>query len=152
MQLPASNLRPDRFHRLIRDCRAEVNEVLPRPILRSPRPKRIPQKIEFLVRIRPSPIIILAIDDFRLLRMKLQPTLPHACGYRDPNLLGFRFRSAMHDGVVGETLKWKPRIALRHPSIVNLVEDRYYRLLDDLYPPALRCPRDVGAHPLSQCR
>ena len=53
--------------------------------------------------------------------MKLQPTLPHACGYRDPNLLGFRFRSAMHDGIVGETLKWQLRIPLRHPPIKGIM-------------------------------
>src|SRR6266498_4093682 len=39
MQIPASNLRLDRFHRLVRNCRTEVDEVLPLAILRSPRPK-----------------------------------------------------------------------------------------------------------------
>src|SRR5919108_1938513 len=112
MQIPASNLRPDRFHRLIRDCRAEVDEVLPLAILRSPWPKRVPQKIELLVRVRPSPVIILAIDDFRLLRMKLQPTLPQPRGYDCPNLLGFSFRSAMHDGIIGKTFKRHLRIPL----------------------------------------
>src|ERR1041385_4817963 len=77
MQIPASNLRPDRFHRLVGHCRTEVDEVLPLAIFRSPRPKRVPQKIELFVRICPSPIIILAIDDLRLLRMKFQPTLLH---------------------------------------------------------------------------
>src|ERR1051325_10643419 len=74
MQIPVSNLRPDRFHRLVRNCRTEVDEVFPLAILRSPRPKGIAQKIELLVRIRPPPVIILAIDNLRLLRMKLQPT------------------------------------------------------------------------------
>src|SRR5205814_8294752 len=46
MQIPASNLRPDRFHRLVGNCRAEIDEVLPLAIFRSPRPKRVPQKIE----------------------------------------------------------------------------------------------------------
>src|SRR2546426_12287588 len=81
MQVPASNLYPNRFHRLVGNCRAEIDEELPLAILRSPWPKRVAQKIEFLVRIRPSPIIILAIDHLRLLRMKFQPTLLQACGY-----------------------------------------------------------------------
>src|SRR5215469_2103303 len=73
-QTPASNLCPDGPYRLIRDCRAEVDEVFPLAILRPPRPKRIAKKIKLLVRVRPSPVIILAVDDFRLLWMKLQST------------------------------------------------------------------------------
>src|SRR2546425_6513929 len=122
MQIPASNLRPDRFHRLVRDRRAEVDEVFSLAILRSPRPKRVPQKIELLVWICPSPVIILAIDDFRLLRMKLQPTLPHSRGYSCPNLRGFLLRSAMHDSIIGETLKRQLCILLRHPSIKRIVQ------------------------------
>src|SRR6266849_2060156 len=68
-QIPASNLCSDGFYRVIRDCRAEVDEVFPLAILRSPRPKRIAEKIKLLVRVRPSSIIILAIDDLRLLSM-----------------------------------------------------------------------------------
>src|ERR1700687_2220052 len=117
MQIPASNLRPDRFHRLVGYCGTEVDEELSLAILRSPRPKRVAQKIEFLVRIRPPPIIILAIDNLRLLRMKLQPTLLQAHGYGSPNSLGFRLRPAMHDGIVGVPLKRHLRILLRHPSI-----------------------------------
>src|SRR5215471_5824751 len=117
MQIPASNLRPDRFHRLIRDCRAEVDEKFPPPILRSPRPKSMAQKIELLVGVRLSPIIILAIDDLRLLRMQLQPTLPHPRGYGCPHLLSFRLRSAMHDGIIGITFKRYLWVPFCHPSI-----------------------------------
>src|ERR1041385_1947374 len=113
MQIPAWNLRPDRFHRLVGNCRTEIDEVLPLAIFRSPWPKRIPQKIELLVRICPSSIIILAIDDLRLLRMKLQPTFLQSCGYGCPTLLGFPFRSAMHDGIIGETLERQLPILLR---------------------------------------
>ena len=122
MQIPASNLHPNGFYRLIRDGRAEVDEELSLPILRSPWPKRVAQKIELLIRIRPPPIIILAIDDFRLLRMKLQPTIPQAPGYGRPNLLGFCFRSAMHNGIIGETLKRHVWILLRHPLIKRIVQ------------------------------
>ena len=45
MQIPASNLRPNRLHRLVGNGGTEVDEVLPEPILRSPRPKRVAQKI-----------------------------------------------------------------------------------------------------------
>ena len=54
---------------------AEVDEVLPVAILRPPGAKRIAQKVEFLVRVLTPPIVILAVDDLRLLRMQRQPTL-----------------------------------------------------------------------------
>src|SRR5664280_1145932 len=57
MQIPAANLRPNRFHRLVGYGWTEVDEVLPEPILRSPRPKRVAQKIELLVRITDQPNI-----------------------------------------------------------------------------------------------
>src|SRR5713226_6740108 len=75
MQIPASNLLPDRLPRFVGNGRAEVDEVFAESILRSPRLKPIAQKIELLVRVSPPPVPILAIDNFRLLRMKLQPAL-----------------------------------------------------------------------------
>src|ERR1700693_6509968 len=98
MQIPASNFRPNRFHRFVGNCGTEIDEELSFAIFRSPRPKGITKKIELLVRVRPSPVIILAIDDLRLLRMKLQPTLLQTRGYGCPNLLCFHFCSAMRDG------------------------------------------------------
>src|ERR1017187_4779861 len=99
MQIPASNLFADRLPRLVGNGRAEVDEVLAEPILRSPPLKTIAQKIELLVRVSPSPVVILAIDNLRLLRMKLQPTFLQAQGNRCPHLLRLRFRPAMHDRV-----------------------------------------------------
>src|SRR5712692_11825484 len=122
MQIPASNFSPNRLHRLVGNCGTEINEELSFAIFRSPRPKRVAQKIELLVGIRPSPVIILAVDDLRLLRMKLQPTVLQTNGYGRPNLLGFLFRSAMHDGVIGEPLKWYLRILLRHPPIKGIMQ------------------------------
>src|ERR1035441_2892991 len=124
MQVPAPNFRTNRLHRLVRHGRAEVDEVLPEPILRPPRPKRVAEKIELLSRISPSPVLILAIDDLRLVRMKLQSTLAQTRGDGRPNLLGFNFRSAMHDGIVGEPLKRHLRILLRHPPIKGIMQDR----------------------------
>jgi hypothetical protein len=36
---------------------------------------------------------------------------------RNPNLPGFRFRSRVRDGIIGETLKRQLRIQLRHLSV-----------------------------------
>src|ERR1700694_2830218 len=122
MQSPASNLCPNRFHRRVGNCRTEIDEEPSCAILRSPWPKRVAQKIELLVGIRPSPIFILAIDNLRLLRMKLQSTFPQPRGYGCPNLMGVPFRSAMHDSIIGETFKRQLRIPLRHPSIKSIVQ------------------------------
>src|SRR5215475_1270350 len=122
MQIPASNLYPDRFPRLVGNCRTEADEELTSAVLRSSRPKRVAEEIEFLVRIRPSPVVILAIDNLRLFRMKFQPTLLQTRGYGCPNFLGFPFRSAMHDGIISETFKRQLRIPFRHPSIKGIMQ------------------------------
>src|SRR5437588_9628189 len=101
MQIPASNLLADRLPRFVGNGRAEVDEVLAEPILRSPRLKTIAQKIELLVRVSPPPIFILAIDHLRLLRMKLQPAFLHTHGYRCSYLLRLRLCPAVHDRIVG---------------------------------------------------
>src|ERR1700731_4404316 len=115
MQIPASNLGPDGFHRLVRSCWTEIDEVLTLPILRSPRPKCVAEKIELLVCISPSPVIILAIDNFRLFRMKLQPAVLQTRGYGGPNLLGLRLFPAMYDGIIGIPFERHLRMCLRHP-------------------------------------
>src|SRR5450756_2113047 len=99
MQIPASNLLADRLPRFVGNGRAEVDEVLAETILRSPWLKTIAQKAELLVRVSPPPVIILAIDDLRLHRMKLQPAFPPARSYRCSHLLRFHLCPAMHDRV-----------------------------------------------------
>src|SRR5215470_11580588 len=47
MQVPASNLFPNRFHRLVGNCGTEVDEELSLPIFRSSRPKRLSRPMEF---------------------------------------------------------------------------------------------------------
>jgi hypothetical protein len=54
--------------------------------------------------------------------MKFQPTFLQTYGYGCPNLLGFHFRSAMHDGIIGETFKRQLRIPLRHPPIKGIMQ------------------------------
>src|ERR1022692_485269 len=115
MQIPASNLFADRLPRLVGNGRAEVDEVLAKSILRSPRLKTVAQKIELLVRVSPSPVVILAIDNLRLLRMKLQPAFLHARANRCSHLLRLRFRPAMHDRLVGIPFERQWRIPSPHP-------------------------------------
>ena len=100
MQLPSSNLVPDLLSRLLRHGWAEATKDLPLPTVRSPRPKRVPQKVELLVRVSPLTIGILAIDHLRLLRMQLQSTLLQPCRYFDTHQVRFPLCSAMDDDIV----------------------------------------------------
>src|SRR5215471_1586798 len=61
-----------RLRCLVGDRRTEMDEELPFAILRSSRLKPLAKKIELFVRVSPVPKIVLAIDDFRLLRMEFQ--------------------------------------------------------------------------------
>ena len=56
-----------RFCRLIADGRTKTDKESTPAILRPPRLERIAQEIEFLLRIIPSPIIVLTVDDLGLL-------------------------------------------------------------------------------------
>jgi hypothetical protein len=59
---------------------SEVNEVFTPTILGPPGTKRVPQEVKLLVAVVTAPVIILAVDDLRLLRMKLQTAV------REPSL------------------------------------------------------------------
>ena len=66
----------------------------------------------------------IAVDHLRLIRMKFQPTFPQPCGYGCPNLLGFGFRSAMRDDIVGVSFKRHLWVPLRHPSIKCVMQSQ----------------------------
>src|SRR5450759_5361722 len=122
MQIPASNLLADRLPRFVGNGRAEVDEVFAETILRSPWLKTIAQKAELLVRVSPPPVIILAIDDLRLHRMKLQPAFPHARSYRCSHLLRFHLCPAMHDRIVGIPFERQMRILAPHPHVQRIMQ------------------------------
>ena len=68
--------------------------------------------------------------------MKFQSTFPQTRGDGRPNLLGLPLRPAMHDGIVGVTLKPHLRIALRQPPIKGVVQEQIRnRLANKLAPP-----------------
>src|SRR5208283_5230636 len=79
---PASDRLADRLERFVAGCRAERDADLPSPPSRQPRPECIAEEVELMVGMVPAPIIILAEDNLRLLRMKRQPA------FREPLLKG----------------------------------------------------------------
>ena len=122
MPLPVPNLRPYRLARLVRHRRTEVDEVLPLPVLRPPGPKRLSQKVGFLVWVRPSPILSLARDHRRRLRMKLQPAFLHARSHGGPYLLGLRLCPTMHACIVGIPCTLQVRIGFPPPHVEGVVQ------------------------------
>src|SRR5215469_13351386 len=69
---PASDRLPDRLESFVACRRAEHDAKGTAPASRQPRPERVAEKVEPLVWVISAPIFILAVDDFRLLRMKCQ--------------------------------------------------------------------------------
>src|SRR5487761_122995 len=122
MRIPASNLLADRFPRLVGNGRAEVDEVLAEPILRSSRLKSIAPKVELRVRVSPPPVITLAIDNLRLHRMKLPPAFLHTRGYRCSHLPRLHLCPAMHDRIVGIPFERPLRILVPHPHVERIMQ------------------------------
>src|SRR5208283_5589140 len=69
---PASDRPSDRLERFVAGRGAERDADRSAPPSRQPRPERVAKEVELVVRIVSAPIIILAVDDLRLLRMKRQ--------------------------------------------------------------------------------
>ena len=122
MQLPSSDLVPDFLRRLLRDGWTETTEDFPFPTVSSPWPKRVPQKVKLLVPVNLSPIRILAIDNFRLLRMQFQSTLLQPCRYFDTHQVRFPLCSAMDYDIVRVPLERQMRPISPHPQIERVVQ------------------------------
>src|ERR1700752_4235272 len=67
---PASDRLSDRLESLAACRRTEQDAECTPLASRQPRPERVAEKVERLVWIASAPIFILAVDDFRPLRMK----------------------------------------------------------------------------------
>ena len=101
--------------------RREVDEVLTPPILRPTRAKRVPQEGELLRGILPRPVVILAVDDVRLLRMDLQPALRQTTFDVRQDLLRLRLRPTVHDDIIRVPLERNVRVRPSQASTVHAV-------------------------------
>jgi hypothetical protein len=102
---------------------SKIDEALPPPILRPSRTKRIPQKIELLVGIVSSSVIILAVEDFRLLRMYLQAALLEAARDALQDLLRLLLRSAVRHNIICVSLERHIGMRLAHPDVERKVQE-----------------------------
>ena len=106
----------------ITHCRREVDEVLTPPILRPTRAKRVSQEGELLRGILPRPVVILAVDDVRLLRMDVQRHCARRRHVRQ-DLLRLRLRPTVRDDIVRVPLERNVRVRRPHPVVEREVQE-----------------------------
>src|SRR6266478_7943605 len=121
-QPPAPHLLAHLGHRVRAHRRGEVDEELAPSILRPPRAKRIPQEIEPFLGIPAWPVVILAVDDTRLARMDLQPTLREPMSDALQDLLRLRLRPAVRDNIIRVPLEWHAGMNPAHPVVEREVQ------------------------------
>src|SRR5713226_1842743 len=121
-QPPAPHLLAHLGHRVRAHRRGEVDEELAPSILRPPRAKRITQEIQPFLGILAWPVVILAVDDTRLARMDLQPTLREPMSYALQDLLRLRLRSAVRDNIICISLERHARMHTAHPVVEREVQ------------------------------
>ena len=107
----------------ITHCRREVDEVLTPPILRPTRAKRVSQEGELLRGILPRPVVILTVDDVRLLRMDVQPALRQTTFDVRQDLLRLRLRPTVRDDIVRVPLERNVRVRRPHPVVEREVQE-----------------------------
>ena len=112
-----------RFGRGIADCRAEIDEVLSPSILRPPRPECVAEKVELLVRVVTPSVVILAIDDLRLLRMQLQPAFSKPPLQHRLQPLRLRFAHAVAEDIISKALERDARMVFHHPPVERIVQE-----------------------------
>jgi len=121
-QLPFANRLTDGTRCRSADTGTEVDEVLTPPILRSSRLKHVPKKIELLLRVVPTPVIIFAVDDLRLLRMKLQSALSKTAFESNSEEFSLLLTDTVAESIIGETFKGDVGIMLRHPAVERVMK------------------------------
>src|SRR6202035_3314229 len=82
---------------------------------RCPRPELVAEEREAGVLVLAPTVVVFAIDDPRFLRVKPEPQLLKPLGDRGKHILGLPPALAMHDRIVGITLKRARRELPAHP-------------------------------------
>jgi len=143
---PASDRLPDRLESLVACRGTEDDAEGTPPASRQPRPERIAEKVELLIRVVSAPVIILAVDDFRLLRMKRQSAVREPplkrCAQR-PRLL---LTAAVAYRIIRIALERDGRMIPTHPPVERVMEKEIRQEGTD--DPALwrsSCPLDEAA-------
>src|ERR687891_367642 len=119
---PFANGLPDRLGGLGADRRQETHKVVPPPVLRPSRLEGVAEEVERDMLAVSSSIIVLAVDDPGLRRMKLQTALLEPITDRFEHLLRVPLAPAVDDCIVSIALKLDRRKSPPHPSIERVVQ------------------------------
>ena len=138
-KLPAPHLLSHPRRRLLADRRTEVDEVSTPSILRSTSTERIPQKVELRMGMLAPSVLILAVDDTRLLRMHLQPTVLEATLDAAQDLLRLLPGPAVRHYIIRIALERNIRMRTTHPLVERQVQEDISQKRTGYT--ALRCPR-----------
>src|SRR5215469_16088895 len=92
------------------------------PASRQPRPECIAEEVELLVGVISAPVIILAVDDFRLLRMKCQSAFGEPPLKRCAQCLCLSSTAAVADRIIGITLERDVRMVPPHPPVERVMK------------------------------
>src|SRR5271165_4756568 len=122
MKRPASDRLPDRLESLVAGRRAERDaEGTPSPS-RQPRPECVAEEIELVVRVVSAPVIILAVDDFRLLGMKRQSAVSEPPLKRCAQCPRLLLTAAVAYRIIGIALEGDARMVPTHPHVERVME------------------------------
>src|SRR4029453_19462437 len=84
---------------------SDLHEELPPSILRPARPERVPEELEPLIGMPSRPIVILAVDDPRLLGMHFQSAVLESTRDALQYLLRLPLRLEVREDIVGVPLE-----------------------------------------------
>src|SRR5262249_31062611 len=103
--------------------REEAHEALPPSILGPPGPKGVAEEVELDVLMLAPPVIVLAVHDLGLLRMKLKPALPQTSPDRFEHVLRLSPALGVDDHIVSIALEPDVRIGPAHPEVERVVHE-----------------------------
>src|ERR1700748_397238 len=121
---PVTDGLPDRFGGLGADRWQEAHEVLPPAILRPSRLEGVAEEVKRDMLAISSSIVVLAVNDPGLHRVKLQTALLEPITDRFEHLLRVPLAPAMDDGVVCIALELDRRKGPSHPDIERVVQEQ----------------------------
>jgi len=122
-QPPVSDRLPDRLGGLVTNRREEAHEELPSTILGPPGPKGVAEEVELDVLTLAPPIVVLAVHDLGLLRVKLKMALFQTSPDRFEHVLRLSPALGVNDHIVGIALEPDVRIGPAHPKIEGIMHE-----------------------------
>src|SRR5262249_48882656 len=120
---PTTDGLPDRLGGLVADRWQEAHKELPPPILGPPRPKGVTEEVELDVLMLALPVLVLAIHNLGLLRMKLQMAFPQTLPDRYEHLLRLSLARGVNDHIIGIALERDVRVVPAHPLVERVMHE-----------------------------